>query len=176
MSDANTRQSRVDGRPVSVRHKRVAIFFSFLPYFSKCYTGYYFAEFFLFENLRMDIEKIPPLTLGECGLIFDYTPLFGGEVSHSLTPFFFFFTAAKIIQTETNKKFNNRPSPRRFSQVVVVRLGRSLDLLAPWWIAAPVIAKVKVFFPKLSLFFPVLVLKSSNSIGTAKKKNKTNAN
>lgn len=33
-------------------------------------------------------------------------------------PFCVFFTVAKIIQTETNKKFNNRPSPRRFSQVV----------------------------------------------------------
>jgi hypothetical protein len=30
--------------------------------------------------------------------------------------------------------------------------------------------------PKLSLFFPVLVLKSLNSIGTARKNKKTNAN
>jgi hypothetical protein len=46
----------------------------------------------LFEDLSMGIEKIPPLTLGECGLIFDYTPLFGGGVSHSLTPFVVFYS------------------------------------------------------------------------------------
>jgi hypothetical protein len=92
---ANTRQSRVDGRPVSVRQRAAIFFFSCLPYFSKCYTGYYFTEFFLFEDLSMGIEKIPPLTLGECGLIFDYTPLFGGGVSHSLTPFVCFLQSRK---------------------------------------------------------------------------------
>lgn len=117
--------------PFPFAREPLFFFFSCLPYFSKCYTGYYFTEFFLFEDLSMGIEKIPPLTLDEFGLIFDYTPLFGGGVSHSLTPFVCFFTVAKIIRTETNKKFNNRPSPRRFSQVVVVRLVRSLDSLAP---------------------------------------------